>query len=114
MNSVCTHRLLCLALAACLAAPARAAEDGVPPVAVWTFESLANQAVPDVSGNGHTARLGSLPDRSLPTLHAGMVGSALHLAAAEGHEARVADSPALNPGTGLTAAAWIRHRGRRR
>ena len=99
-----------LAMAA-LAATAAAADLSEHWLARWSFDEEEDGRVPDASGHGHHGQMRAVEAAAGPTLVDGMVGKALQLRAALGTDVVVQRHTHLNPTSGLTVAAWIRHEG---
>lgn len=90
------------------------AQEARPPgttLARWDFEDVRAEVVPDESGNGHDGQARAVEPNRAPQCIEGMVGNGMLFVAAGGTEVVVRDRPSLNPRTGLTITAWIRHSG---
>jgi len=91
---------------------AGAAELGEHLIAKWTFDEGGGPVAKDGSGNGHDGALRSLVPDKPPARVEGMVGKAMKFNAENGTEILVKNHDRLNPGSGLTIAAWIKYEGR--
>jgi len=110
VNGTFLVRCLVLAMAAS-AGTAAGADPSDHWLARWSFDAVEDHQVPDVSGHGHPGQMRALEAGAGPTLVDGMVGKAVRLRAALGTDVRVQRHDRLNPTTGLTIAAWIKHEG---
>jgi hypothetical protein len=105
--------VLSSAIAAVAVLAAAAAEDDSSQhlAASWDFERGRGDVVLDASGGGHNGRIRAGQTGAKPVRVDGMVGSAMQFKAADGADIMVANHPRLNPRSGLTITAWIKHEG---
>jgi hypothetical protein len=94
-----------------LAATAVGADAPKHLLARWTFDEEQQGRVLDASGNGHHGQMRAVEVGAGPARVDGMVGKAIRLRAALGTDVLVKRDPRLDPGSGLTIAAWIKHEG---
>jgi len=95
--------LLSVLIGAAFVAPALAQG----PVAHWAMDELAEGVVPDVTGNGHDAKLGP-EEVQPPEAVDGIVGQALRFEAERQHFLAVEGSEAFNFGGPFTVMAWVK------
>ena len=94
-----------LAVACILLPAAMGRADGL--IAHWTMDELTDGVVPDVTGNGHDARLG--PEGvEPPEIVEGIAGKALKFDAPQEHFLSVEGSQDFNFGGPFTVTAWAK------
>jgi len=94
-----------------IAASAGHADSSEHLLASWSFDEGTGEAVADASGNGHKGQMRAGEAGARPTRVDGMVGQAMQFRAAAGTDILVKRHPRLNPTSGLTITAWIKHEG---
>ncbi len=99
------------ALLLTMAATSFASDSAKHLIAAWDFSDDGKKTVRDASGNEHHGEMRAVKQNAAPERTAGMVGQAVRFRARAGTEIAVKDHPRLNPTTGLTVAAWIKHEG---
>lgn len=108
-NSAIVLWAISLVIGACVHAGQPHAEPSL--LGSWLFEGTTTDSAEDLSENRHRGKLRSLTPEKRPRRVPGMVGGALVFRAAHGTDVQVKNTSRLNPGTGLTITAWIRHDG---
>ena len=72
-------------------------------VAMWTFEEVGREGIPDITGNGHDAKL-----VNKPTLVDGMFGKAIEFSDDRKNYLEVPDDVALNLEEVISISVWVK------
>ena len=104
-------RMIRTALLLTMAGASFASDSARHPIAAWDFNGDGKTTVRDGSGNERHGEMRAVKQNAPSERTAGMVGQAVKFSAGAGTDIVVKNHPRLNPTTGLTVAAWIKHEG---
>jgi len=110
MNRTLTISSIAVAIVA-IAVSAGYADSSKHLLASWSFDEGDGTVVLDASGNGHNGQIRAGEAGARPTRVDGMVGQAMRFRAAAGADVLVRKHARLNPTSGLTVSAWVKHEG---